>query len=94
MNSARFSMRLEPELKEWLDDEAKRNDRSAGYIAAQAIAAEKARSEARRQLIEAALGEADIGAFISAEKMNQWFLSLGTEHELPLPEADTFIHRS
>ena len=86
-------MRLEPELKEWLEEEAKRSDRSAGYVAVQAIAAQKARSDARRQMIKAAVGEADNGAFVSAEAMNRWFVALGTDHELPAPEPDTFIKR-
>lgn len=92
--SVRFSMRLEPELKQWLEEEAKRHDSSAGDVAAQAIAAQKARSEARRRMIEEAAAEADKGEFISAERMNAWFLSLGTENELPEPEADVFLHRT
>jgi predicted transcriptional regulator len=91
--SARFSMLLEPELKEWLEEEARRRDRSAGYVAAQAIALQKARSEARRHLIEDAVAEANEGDFISAEKMNAWFASLGAEDELPEPEADVFLRR-
>lgn len=93
-SSARFSMRLEPELKEWLEEEAKLKDRSAGYIAAQAIAAQKARSEARIRLIKEAIAEADKGVFISDEKMTEWFMSLGTDHELPEPEPDIFPNLS
>jgi hypothetical protein len=33
MNSPRFTMRLDPELKNWLETEAKRRDRSAAYLA-------------------------------------------------------------
>lgn len=83
-------MRLEPELKEWLEEEAKQKDRSAGYIAAQAIAAQKSRSEARQRIISEAVAEADKGVFISDEKMTAWVMSLGTDHELPEPEPDIF----
>lgn len=90
MPSARFSLRLEPELKTWLEDEAKRKDRSAGYIATQAIQSLKEATEARTRLIEEAMKEADKGVFISEEKMTEWVLSLGTENELPEPEPDIF----
>lgn len=90
MPSARFSLRLEPELKAWLEDEAKRKDRSAGYIATQAIQSLKDATEARTRLIEDAIKEADEGVFISEEKMTAWFLSLGTGNELPEPEPDIF----
>ena len=89
-STARFSMRLEPELKDWLEEEAKLKDRSAGYIAAQAIAAQKARSEARRRIIEEAIAEADKGVFISDEKMTAWVDSWDTDNELPEPEPDIF----
>ncbi len=86
--TARLSLRLEPDLKEWLEGEARRSDRSAGYIAAHAIAAAKARSDARRSQIVQAMAEADKGVFVSEERMTEWFLSLGTDNELPEPEAD------
>jgi predicted transcriptional regulator len=88
--SARFTLRLEPELKEWLEKEGRRNDRSAAYVAAQAIAAHKARSEERIRAIKDAMAEADKGVFISQGIMEAWFLSLGTDHELPEPEPDIF----
>ncbi len=93
-SSARFSMRLEPELKDWLEEEAKLKDRSAGYIAAQAIAAHKARSETRRRIIEEAIAEADKGVFISDEKMTAWVDSWDSDNELPEPEPDIFPNQS
>jgi predicted transcriptional regulator len=45
----------------------------------------------KRQLIESALREADRGIFVSEEAMTTWFLSLGTEHELPEPDEDVFV---
>ncbi|AXS39330.1 hypothetical protein [Breoghania sp. L-A4] len=87
-SSARFSMRLEPELKAWLEQEAKRQDRSAGYIAARAIAAQKVRSEARHRVIAEAIAEADKGIFVSEEAMNAWVASWDTDMELPEPQPD------
>lgn len=43
--------------------------------------------EAKAQMIKEAIEEADEGMFISEEDMTTWFYSLGTENELPLPEA-------
>ena len=93
MSSARFSLRLEPDLKDWLEEEAKRKDRSAGYIAIQALQNFKDATEAKRQMIESAMAEADQGSFVSEEAMTKWFLSLGTERELPEPEVDVVARR-
>lgn len=94
MTSPRFTMRLDVELKDWLETEAKRQDRSAAYLAKQAIQAAKDRSEAKREFIREAIAEADKGVFISAEKMSTWMESWDTEGELPPPEPDIFPHQS
>ena len=93
MSSARFSLRLEPDLKDWLEEEAKRKDRSAGYIAIQALQNFKNTTEAKRLMIESAMAEADQGSFVSEEAMTNWFLALGTDHELPEPEVDVVARR-
>ncbi len=94
MTSPRFTMRLDPELKDWLETEAKRKDRSAAYLAKQAIQALKDKTEARAQEIREAVAEADKGVFISEEKMTAWFESLGTDNEMPEPEPDVFLNRT
>jgi len=53
-----------------------------------------ARKAGKRQMIQDAIAEADKGAFISEEKMTEWFLSLGTDNELPEPEPDVFLDRT
>lgn len=87
-------MRLDPELKNWLEAEAKRKDRSAAWLAKQAIQAMKDETEARTMVIREAVAEAEKGVFISEEKMSAWFESLGTDNELPEPEPDVFYHRN
>ena len=94
MASPRFTMRLDPELKDWLETEAKRKDRSAAYLAKQAIQAMKDETEARARMFREAVAEADKGVFISEEKMTAWFESLGTDNELPEPEPDVFLSRT
>ena len=90
MNSPRFTMRLDPELKDWLETEAKRCDRSAAYLAKKAIEALKNQTEAKAQIIREAVAEADKGVFISEGKMTAWMDSWDTDNELPPPEPDIF----
>ena len=94
MTADRMTMRLKPKLRIWLEQESKRQDRSASYIAATAIEEKMERSEAKAHMIREALEEADKGIFISEEKMTAWFESLGTDQELPEPEPDVFLHRA
>ena len=90
MGTTPFTMRLDDELKRSLEAEAKREDRSASYLATRAIKNMLSAKDAKRRVIEAAMAEAEKGIFISEEKMTAWFLSLGTDHELPEPEPDIF----
>jgi predicted transcriptional regulator len=94
MTSPRFTMRLEPELKDWLEGEAKRKDRSASYLAKQAIRELKEKTEAKARMIQDAIEQADKGVFVSEDKMTAWFESLGTDNELPEPKPDVFLNRS
>lgn len=94
MTSPRFTMRLDPELKDWLESEAKRKDRSAAYVAKQAILDLKNKTETKAQMIQEAVTQADKGVFISEDKMTAWFESLGIDHELPEPEADIFLNQA
>ncbi|WP_417264577.1 CopG family ribbon-helix-helix protein [Celeribacter sp.] len=94
MTSPVFTMRLDPDLKEWLETESKRQDRSAAYVAKHAIRALKEQTEAKAEMIRTAMAEADKGVFISEEKMTAWFEALGTENELPEPEPDIFPHQA
>jgi predicted transcriptional regulator len=88
MATVPFTMRLEEDLKTNLEAEAMREDRSAAYLATRAIRMMLDAKAAKRRLIEDAMTEADKGTFVSEEKMNAWFQSLGTDTELPEPEPD------
>jgi len=94
MTSPVFTMRLDPELKSWLETEAKRKDRSASYLAKQAIQNMKNEAEARAEMVREAVAEAEEGFFISEEAMTQWFDSIGSENELPEPEPDVFPNKA
>jgi len=94
MSTIPFTMRLDEDIKRELEAEAKLADRSASYIATKAIKELLERKARKRQIIQEAIAEADKGAFISEEKMTEWFESLGTDNELPEPEPDVFLNRT
>lgn len=90
MTSARFTLRLDPELKQWLDDEAQRRDRSAGWLAKQAIQDMKRATEAKRQLVKDAIREADKGIFVSQTAVHAWMETWDTGNEASAPKPDVF----
>jgi len=88
MPSVPFSLRLDASVKERLDEEARRLDRSSSWLATKAIEAFLEAGEAKKRAIEAAVAEADKGEFISSEAMTRWIDSWDTDDELPEPEVD------
>jgi predicted transcriptional regulator len=91
VTSARLTLRLDPELKEWLEQEALRRDRSAGWLAKQAIESLRRQSDLRRQLIDEAVREADKGVFVSSAAVHAWMNDWDTEREGPVPLPDTVL---
>ena len=94
MATVPFSLRLDPSIKERLDQEAERLDRSSSWLATRAIEAFLEARDAKRRAIEAAVAEAEKGAFISSEAMGRWIDSWDTDNELPEPEIDIRQRRS
>ncbi len=90
MKTAPFSMRLEATLKTRLEDEAKRRDRTASFVANRAIRLYFDELDRTHRELEEAFAEADKGVFISGEAVQKWMESWGTDHELPPPEPDIF----
>ena len=86
-----FSLRLDPELKKWLTDEAKRQDRSVAYITKQAILEQKQRQELEQKYLEQAFQEVVDGEFVSEKAVMSWMESWDAPEELPEPEVDTFL---
>ena len=93
-NEARFTLRLDAELKQWLEAEALRQDRSVAWLAKRAIEAMKADADERRQAIREAVAEADKGVFISSEAMHRWMDGWDSDNELPPPEPDVFLKKA
>jgi predicted transcriptional regulator len=74
-----------------LEREAAFEHASPWAVAEKAISAYVEAGEAKRIAISRAIEEADAGVFISAEAIDRWVESWGTENELPFPEPDTFV---
>ena len=72
MASDRITIRVEPELKQWFEQQAKRKDRSVGYMVTESMEQTKRASEARDQMIRDAMAEADKGVFVSEEAVQKW----------------------
>jgi predicted transcriptional regulator len=88
MGTIPFTLRLDDKLKRDLEIEAQLEDRSASYLATNAIRLMLQASAERRLLIEKAIAEADKGEFVSQSAVNDWFSKLGSEDEMPTPTAD------
>jgi predicted transcriptional regulator len=93
-STSRFTLRLDPELKAWLEQEARRQDRSAAWLAKQAIEGLKRSTEAKRLMIREAVASADQGSFVSRQAVHEWMDTWDAEHESPPPKPDVHFHRS
>ena len=91
MTTERLSLRIDADLKKNLEREAKREERSASYLAVKAIEVMLRERAEKRAAIRSAVSEADEGDFISQEAMEAWVSSWGKDSELPPPEPDTHI---
>jgi predicted transcriptional regulator len=90
MTTTPFSIRLDAKLKSRLEKEAKRRDRTAGFIASRAIKLYFDELDRLSEELDDAFAEADKGVFVSGEAVDAWVKSWGTENELPKPEPDIF----
>lgn len=91
MSSVILSVRMDSSIKSLLEEEAKKEDRSASYLALEAIKKYLSYKEEKRQAILQAVEEADKGVFVSKEAVHKWADSWGTDNELPVPEPDIFL---
>lgn len=91
MATERLSLRIDANLKKNLELEARREERSASYLAVKAIEAMLRERAEKRAAIREAVSEAGKGVFISQEAMDAWVSSWGEESELPSPEPDVQI---
>lgn len=90
MTTVPFSMRIDAKLKSRLEKEAKRRDRTSGFLANKAIKIYFEQLDNLKKELDDAEAEADKGVFISGEAMSTWMKSWGTANELPPPQPDIF----
>lgn len=72
MGATPYTIRLDDELKQALEYEAKLDDRPPDQLAVRAIRDMVKARKAKRAAIEAALQEAEQGRFISSAAMIEW----------------------
>jgi predicted transcriptional regulator len=90
MTTVPFSMRIEEKLKTSLNQEAKRVDRPASYLASRAISDYLERQKWQRELLLGRMEQAEAGVFVSEDRVTAWVDTWFTDTELPKPEADIF----
>ena len=94
MATVPFSMRLEEDLKANLNQEAKRVDRPASYLASRAISEYLERRKWERELLLERMEEEKSGVFVSEDRVTAWVESWFTDAELPKPDSDILSHKS
>lgn len=87
MATTTFTTRLDAGLKERLQKVAQLDQRSASFLANQAIANMVEEREATRELVEVGLMLADKGVSISDEAVQAW---MEGPEDAPFPEAEPF----
>lgn len=76
MASASFTHRMDADLREELEKIARFEDRSASYVANQAIRAFVAERQATRELVREGLRQVEAGGPASSpEEVRDWFLA-------------------
>lgn len=93
MATERLSLRIDAVLKKNLEKEARREERSASYLAVKAIEAMLKNRIEKRAAVRAAIAEASKGEFISQDAMDTWIDSWDADAELPPPEPDVHIRQ-
>jgi predicted transcriptional regulator len=94
MTAVPFSLRLEADLKEAIEKEARLEDRSASYVIQQATREYVERKKQFRAMVAELEVEADKGIFVSGEAIDAWVESWDTEDELPPPGPDIFPQKA
>ncbi len=86
-------MRMDTSIRERLEIEAKNMDRSASYVALEAIKNHLEAKEAKRKAIKEALLKADKGVFLSEKAFMTWAEKVGTDEEINIPKPDIFLKK-
>ena len=85
MASTTFTLRLDPETKEALEAEARIRDRSAAWLAKQAITEMLDREAYMREQVRLAMEQADRGELVDGETVLAWLDRWADGHDEPCP---------
>lgn len=85
MNTKVLTAHVPVALAEKVDQIAKRQERSRGWIIKQALSAWIDQEEERSRMTREALADVEAGRVIDHQSVQAWADSLGTEQPLPLP---------
>lgn len=88
-----FSVRLDANVRARIEKEARRRNRTASFIANNAIKRYFDGFDAFQKEVDDAFKEAEKGVFISGEAMHAWIESWDTENELPPPKPDVVVQQ-
>lgn len=93
MSTVPLSLRIDSEIRNRIEEEAKKMDRSSSYVVIEAIKQYLNKKDYKKEAIKAAIEKADKGEFISQEAMREWFASLGSDEQLSRPKPDVFLKK-
>jgi predicted transcriptional regulator len=91
MGEVPLSLHVTEQLKQDLEREARLRHVSESEIAARAIEDYLDLQAHKREVIAAAVAEADKGVFISSEAILDWMERLETDIDAPGPAPDVFL---
>ena len=92
MTKTMISARISEKLSDDLEALAVQMKRSKGFLLTEALEDYVNREAWIAQKVDAAIKAADESTErYSQEIVEKWFMSLGTENELPMPEPDIFV---
>ncbi len=94
MTTVPLSLRVDPVIKEKLENMARNDRRSLSQMANIALESFLRLHEEKKDALELALEKAERelqeGVFVSGAAVDRWVDSWGREKELPVPGADIF----
>lgn len=94
MSTTPYTFRMDAELREALEHEARLEGLPTAQLAAQAVRSMVRTKAAKRDAIDAALSEAQEGHFISEAAMNRWIDSWDEGEDTSAPAPDIVTPKS
>ena len=91
---ATMNISLPDQMKEWVEAQAEtgRYSNASDYV--RDLIRRDQERDVRDVRLQAAISEADKGAFISAEAIHRWMEQLDSDPDTEPPEADVFVTRA